>query len=31
MPRDMPEALKHFMAFPPVGVIVKIDPVTIII
>ena len=31
MPRDMPKALKHFMAFPPIGVIVEIDCVTVII
>jgi hypothetical protein len=31
MPRDMPEALKDFMTFPPVGVIVEVDPETIII
>lgn len=29
--RDVPEALKDFMAFPPVGVIVEIDSVTVII
>ena len=31
MARGMPKTFKHFVAFPPVGVVIEVDPVEVII